>query len=791
MENIPSNNDSSSSLSTTIAPYIKRWPIILLSILFFGLLGYIYLRYSTSIYESQASILLNDTGDGGISELSALGDLGALGNNFNSLENEMEILRSRRLMKQVVTNLNLEVGYFGEGAIKTTELYGNTPFKIQVTYPDNQQEITPFQIFVKIDEQSTITYSFEENVPFKKIEFGENVSKNGVDLSFITNLNNGDNARSGGNFVVRVYDLETVTSKYSSKLVLQPAVQQGSVIDLSITDPIPNKASDILDQLVKVFNEDAILDKNFVAQNTLSFIDTRLQNVVGNLDSVELKKERFKTENNITDISTEAVINLESRNEFRNKETELRTQIAISSDLLSFVQTAGPQELLPVNLAFDNLSVNSSIGQYNEIVTRLRKAMQTATAANPIVEELETSRRNYRASVISSLQSYIQSLRRQISIVSSNENSVSSRISQVPGAERVTRDIERNQKIIESIYVYLLEKREEAAISLAVKSPKAKIIDSALAIRTPIFPNVYQVILGAVIAGLIVPLLLIYVSSLFYNKIENRNEITKKLKTLPFLGEIPKLDSNDAQVIVKNDRSILAESFRILRTNLQYKIDSFAFNTGAPVIIVTSSIKGEGKTFVAFNLAMTMANSGIKVLLIGGDIRNGQLQRYATGLSSTTPGVTEYLRNPSSTASEFLHISEENPNLHIMPAGTIPPNPAEIWMSKKVEDLFSFGKQNYDFVIVDSAPAMLVTDTLLISNNADLTLYITRANYTEKPLLDFIKDTVANNKLKNVSIVLNSVKMANFGYGNKYAYSYGVDKDTTWTKLLKSIGLKK
>jgi tyrosine-protein kinase Etk/Wzc len=792
MENITPTTSDNLNLKEFVAPYLQRWPWILLSILFFMGGSYLYLRYTTSIYKSESSILIKDTGDSGLSELSALGDLGGLGNNYNSLVNEVQILKSRRLMKKVVTSLNLEVGYFSEGAIKTSEVYKAAPFKIKVVYPATQEPIQPFKIWIKAADAFQFSYSFNPEVSFKSLKTGQNLSKNGVDLLFFPNLNLEKSIDKGVQlYAVQVYDLEDITRSYLNNLQLDSGIKNSSVINLSITDPIPSKATDILDELVVVYNEDAITDKNYIAKNTVDFIDARLQNVLLSLDSVELKKQRFKTDNQITNIAEEALIDLASQNQYRNRETELSTQIAIASDLLTFVQNTGSEEVLPVNLAFDDLSVNSSINKYNELVIRLRKALQTATVINPVVEELEVSRRNLKATVVSSLNTYIQTLNTQLKSVVGNENVVNFRIAEVPAAERITRDIERNQTIIESIYIYLLEKKEEAAISLAIKSPKAKIIDVGLASRSPLFPQTSQILLGSLIAGLLLPIGLIYIINLLYNKIENRKDVTRRLSSVPFLGEIPRLASGESDMITINDRSVLAESFRLLRTNLQYKIAALPNSEKTPIIIVTSSVKGEGKTFVSFNLAMTIANSGKKVLLIGGDIRNPQLHRYLAGGSKRLKGVTEFLVYPQYTAEEFIHSSDLNENLQIMLSGSIPPNPAELWMSERVEELLKYGKENFDTVIIDSAPAMLVTDTLLIGDKADITIYVTRANYTEKPLLDFVSDTVETGKLTNVGMVLNNVKTANFGYGNKYAYSYGVDKESIWIRFLKFMNIKK
>jgi tyrosine-protein kinase Etk/Wzc len=282
--------------------------------------------------------------------------------------------------------------------------------------------------------------------------------------------------------------------------------------------------------------------------------------------------------------------------------------------------------------------------------------------------------------------------------------------------------------------------------------------------------------------GLLLPGAAVYGRSIFYNKIESRTDIEKILPHVNILGEVPKLDKEGSDYIQLNDRSVLAESFRIIRTNLQYKLNAVNHDH-TKVVLVTSTVKGEGKTLVAFNLANTFSYSGKKVLLIGADIRNPQLHRYSATMSKRTPGVTEFLTDDHLKLQDLTITSSVNKNLDIILSGAIPPNPAELWMQDRTKTLFDEAKENYDLVIVDSAPTILVTDTLLINKYADVTAYITRANYTDTSLLEFVADTIKEGKLSNVAIVVNNVKLVNFGYGNKYGYAYGEEKKTLWSSF--------
>jgi capsular exopolysaccharide synthesis family protein len=356
----------------------------------------------------------------------------------------------------------------------------------------------------------------------------------------------------------------------------------------------------------------------------------------------------------------------------------------------------------------------------------------------------------------------------------------------VPGKERIYRDIERQQSIKEQLFIFLLQQREEALISLAANATKAKVVDNAYISTVPVAPKRLFIYVIAFVFGLLLPFIGIYLKNLFNNKIPNREDLERLLNNISILGEIPKLSKGTQDYITQNDRSIMAESFRIIRTNLQYfmrnKVESNADNK---TIFVTSSITNEGKTFVAYNLASTLSLTGKKVVLVGADIRNPQLHRYLANGDRSMKGLTEFIIDESIDIEDLCAKSDNHDNLDIILSGAIPPNPAELLLSERTKLFFSKLKTLYDYVIVDTAPSMVVTDTLLISANANLTLYVVRADYTEKRIVGFINETAIEKKLNNIAVILNGVNENNFGYGNKYGYVYGQERKSFFKRIFK------
>jgi tyrosine-protein kinase Etk/Wzc len=785
-----SETDPSDSLKDQVAPYLNKWPWFLISVMAFLLMGYGYLRYTTDTYKASAKILIKDTqgGGGGLSELSAFSDLDVLGNSFNTVENEMEILKSNKLIDQVVENLDLHIVYTKTGNIKSTDVYKNSSLKLTLldaaagyTLPKSVNLVLrpsgdqSFQIKLQ-DTDDFVTYSYGSE--FIMGDLSLLVVPNKASVSNLA-LEKPTEEKPWEELVISIHPIIRTTKAIQSDLDIVKIDKRGSVLELSFVDANREKATDVLNNLILVYNEDAVKDKNEVARNTSQFIEERLRDIQKDLDSVERGIQKFKTSENLTDLVTEAELNLEFSAGIGREVIETETQLKIAL-LLKDKFKGDVFALIPENIGLKDVNFEQSAAKYNVLVQEYLRYKENSTPKNPVLQRLGYDITSLREAILVSLNNVISSMSIQKESLTKELNRVSGKISDIPENERVNRDIERDRIVVEAVYLLLNQKKETTAISLAVTASKAKIVDYPLAPIVPISPKPRIVYLAMCILGLLVPGVFIYGVSIFYNKIVSRKDIEKYLPNINILGEVPKLDKDSNDYIQLNDRSVLAESFRILRTNLQYKLNAVSHDH-TKVVLVTSTVKGEGKTMVAVNLANTFSYSGKNVLLIGGDIRNPQLHRYFDKVSKRTRGVTDFLTDNHLKLKDLIIASSTNQSLDILLSGPIPPNPAELWMQDRTKTLFEEAKDLYDLVIVDSAPTILVTDTLLINKYADVTAYVTRANYTDTSLLQFVSDAVKDGKLKNVAVIVNNVKLANFGYGNKYGYAYGEEKRTLWS----------
>lgn len=586
--------------------------------------------------------------------------------------------------------------------------------------------------------------------------------------------------------IVEFSTVEDKVAQYQEAIQINLTNKNSSVIQLSLNHPVKNKAEDVLNELVTQYNRDAIEDKNLVSENTAKFIDERLRIISGELDSVEQGKVTFKTQNKLTDLMTESKLYLENASEFNKKQLEVGTQLALTNSMLEHISRDSRPGLLPVNLGFEDVALTQLTAEYNKLVIERNHLLKSATDKNPAVIAVDDQLAQLKTTIVSSLQNTRSSLNVALKDFNRQENLIEGRIAKAPGQEMEFRGIERQQTIKEALYLYLLQKREENSISLAVTAPKAKIVDYAYSSKHPISPKRKIVYLASLLLGLLIPFGLIYTKDLLDNKVNNRKDVERIVPNIPLVGELPRIGKSESEVIVSNDRTVLAEAFRILRTNIQYLFVNIETKGLGKSIFVTSSVKGEGKTFTSFNLALTLASTNNKVAIVGIDLRNPQLQRYLPD-TNTQRGVSNFLFDSKLTVKDITQISDMNANLAIITSGSIPPNPAELLMSKRIEVLVEELRQSYDYVIYDTAPLLLVTDTFLISKYADATIYVMRAGYTEQQLLEFIKDNSSQGKINNVALVLNDVSMANFGYGNKYGYTYGGEKETFIQRIKKAF----
>ena len=773
--------------------YLQRWPWFVGGLVLALACAFLYLRYTTPTYNTVATVIIKDEEGGGApSELSAFADMGMFsGMGTNSIENELGIFRSKRLITNVARELNLNIRYFEEGTVRTTELFANTPFRIQVLKFDvekYQQTATSEGIaplFFRIESDTTYSVENEEVEWTKQLNFGESFSLPYAEISVTPNfLAAGTSAEDLKETTIKVIfsTVDDAAAVYRERVQVNLTDKNSSLIELSLQDPVKEKAQQILDELIYQYNKEAIEDKNLVSRNTAQFIEERLQIITQELDSVETGKEQFKKENQLTDIQAESQLFIENASEFRNRQLEVETQLELVNTMIEYLKSDDGDGLLPSNLGFEEQGVVSIIQSYNQLVLERDRILAGSTERNPVIINLNNQISQIKANVLQSLNNLKTSLLIARDDLNAQEAQIEAQIAKVPSKEKEFRVILRQQDIKEALYLFLLQKREETSLSLAVTAPKAKIVDSAYSSREPVSPKPKIILLAALILGLVVPFLWIYVKQLLSNKLETRKDIEKLTQEISVIGEVPQLSRKETDIITKNDRSVLAESFRILYTNLQYLFVTSAEETKGKTILTTSTVKGEGKTFVSMNLAITIANTGKKVLLVGADIRNPQLQRYLPN-ADRSAGVTEFLVNKNLVVEDLIQSTDIHRNLSILLSGSIPPNPAELWRQGRTEELFARLKEQYDYVIIDSAPSLLVTDTFLINKYADITLYVVRAGVTQKKMVEFPVESMKSGKLHDVGFVLNDVEIANFGYGNKYGYAYDVDKPSFMERL--------
>jgi capsular exopolysaccharide synthesis family protein len=553
-----------------------------------------------------------------------------------------------------------------------------------------------------------------------------------------------------------------------------PLSKTSSVVELSIVDPVTKKAEIFLDNLVQIYNEDAVADKNFISENTSQFIANRLKLITEELDGVEQDVERFKKSNNLTDIESEAKLFIEGSSEYSNKAIEAEIQLNVVSSLLDYMKRSTNSDLLPTNIINGSSDASGLIVSYNQLILDRNRILKSATEVNPTVVKLDQEISSLKSNVYSSLARLQSNLNIQKRDLHSNENVLNSKIGKIPVQERQFRVIARQQKVKEELYLYLLQKREETAISLSATEPNARVIDAAKASKIPVAPKKNIIYLAALLLGLLVPFGVIYLMDLLDTKIKSRLDLDGKT-AIPFIGDVPTSDS-PSEIIKSESRTSSAEALRIIRTNLEFMVSKVADNQ-AKTIFLTSTFPKEGKTFVSVNLAATFALSGKRVLLIGMDIRNPKLDEY---LALPDYGVTNYLSSNDLKIEDLVVKQKGFENFYVLPAGIIPPNPAELLMSKKVDLFFNTLKAQYDYIIVDTAPVSLVTDTLLIAKHADCFIYVARANFLEKRMLSIPNGLFKERKLPNMCMLLNDTDSTK-GYG--YGYGYGVAvKKVSWYK---------
>lgn len=782
-------SNTSFDVKEVLNTYTAHAKWFVLSVLLALAIAYVYIRYATPKYAVQTQIqILEDKTSG--SELDVFQDIPILGGGKNKVEDELHIINSRSNFIEVVKELNLNTQIMVQGNIKETELYKNPPVNLSFIAPDSVLNRANLNFFITISSDTTFGYTEEEDKPVKIYAFGKNISTPIGDIVITPNVGVFENYKDK-RLRVSVKPIEDVAQGYRARVVVANPGEFSNIVTITLEDPIRDKAMDILNSLVRIYNQNAIEDKQIIADRTSNFINERIADIATDLSSVDQTAQDFKTEEGVTDIAAETSVNLNVGVANQQELANARNQLNMAASMQQLIEQQGSYEPLPTNILADP-SIASITDRYNQLVLERKRLLKSSNEKNPVIVNLDQQIAGLKSSLQSSVSTTINNLGLTVNSLSGQQARFNSKIYSSPAKERALRDITRQQQTTESLYLYLLQKREEAQISAASSSPKSKVIDKAYSpSKSPVSPKKSIIYLASFILGLFVPFSIIYAKELLDSKVHNMHTLEKIAENIPILGELPRLGKKDEKLVVKEDRSVLAESLRIIRTNLDYLIKTKASKAGrGNIIFVTSSVPGEGKTFLSTNLAMIAASANKKVILIGADIRNPKLYTFFTGGDidkMTKPsrnkdaGLTEYLYDNTIEIKDIVNPMLVHQNtIDVIYSGRIPPNPAELLMSSRIKDLLDEVGKDYDYVIVDTAPLMVVTDTLLISEYADHLLYVTRAGVTETKAVEYPIKLQEEGKIKGLSFIVNDVEASNLGYGGKYGYGYGKTQKKWW-----------
>ena len=778
--------------------YLIHWPWFVVSVIVCVALAWGYLRLTTPVYNISATVLIKDEKKGGganmSSELEKMGLNGFVSSSSN-IENEIEVLKSRTLAREVVSSLGLFVTYMDEDKFPNKELYRTSPVLVSLT----PQEADRLPQTMEIDMLLQPAGAMDVQVKVGKKEYRKHLEK----LPAVFPTDEGTVAFFANNDTLSSLRPESVTTErhitayinrpfavakgYAGSLLITPTSKATSVVTVSLKNSNTQRGKDYIDKLLEMYNINANNDKNEVAQRTGEFIDERIDIISKELGSTERDLENFKRSAGITDLTSEAQIALTGNAEYEKKRVENQTQINLVMDLKKYLQGSG-YEVLPANVGLQDAGVAGAIDRYNEMVAERKRLLRTSTESNPAIVNLTTSIRAMRSNIQTTLDATLKGLEITKADLIREASRYSRRISDAPTQERQFVSIARQQEIKSGLYLMLLQKREENAIVLAAIANNAKIIDEAQADSTPISPKRMTIYLAALVFGIGIPVGVIYLIGLTKFKIEGRADV-EKLTSLPVVGDIPLADEKTGAIAVfENQNNLMSETFRNVRTNLQFMLEN-----GKNVILVTSTVSGEGKSFISANLAISLSLLGKKVVIVGLDIRKPGLNKVFN-LPKKEYGITQFLTNSTVNLMDLVHHSDINKNLYILPGGTVPPNPTELLARDGLEKAVEILRKNFDYVILDTAPVGMVTDTLLIGRVADLSVYVCRADYTRKTELTLINELAENNKLPNLCIVINGLDLQKkkygyyygygkygkyYGYGKRYGYGYGYGEKHT------------
>ena len=771
MQTNPSSrkNDTGLNLVDLLAYFASKWKWFLLSVLVCGGIAWYHYARSPLVYFRSATVIIKDP-----SNKTSTTGLDRFDNIINKVNVANEILqfRSKKLMREVLQRLHADISYQLEDGLRSNELYNQSP--VLLSFPDALPE-QHFAFTVTLKEKKSLVLSDFTGIDVKSdftVEMYDTVTLSRGMRVVATPTNYYSDSWTGTPIRVAKLPMESMVNYYKSALGIQQEEEESSILTLALKDGSAARAEDILNTLINVYNEEAIKDKNQVAVNTADFINDRLIIIENELGGVESELETFKQRNRIVDIASSAGMYMSESQKYNTDALELETQLRLANFIKDYLtDPAKETDLIPSNTGIGDMNIESQINLYNTAKLKRDHLIDDSSANNPVVLELNNSLRAMKQNIIRAVDNMIVSLNVQRSDAQSREMRAQNRITSIPTKERKMLSIERQQKVKEALYLFLLNKREENALSQAMADNNARVIDGAEGGNSPISPNRNRILLLGLLVGLAIPSLACLGILFLDTRVHSRKDF-EDIVSVPYLGEIPqdkeagKLNEQESPFLLAKEQrdSTVSEAFRILRTNMAFMARK---DLPQQVIIFTSLNEGAGKTFISKNLGMSLVLAKKKVILIDMDIRRGTLSRQ---LHLHKTGLTNYLADATLSAEDII---QHQDGFDIIAAGAIAPNPAELLMDERLDNLVTELRRRYDYIVVDSVPVGIIADATISNRIADLTIFVARAGRLDRRQLPEIEQLYKENKLHNMALVLNGADLhRRYGYYGYYGYSY-------------------
>lgn len=771
MQTNPSSrkNDTGINLVDLLAYFASKWKWFLLSVLVCGGIAWYHYARSPLVYFRSATVIIKDP-----SNKTSTTGLDRFDNIINKVNVANEILqfRSKKLMREVLQRLHADISYKLEDGLRSNELYNQSP--VLLSFPDALPE-QHFAFTVTLKDKKSLVLSDFTGIDVKSdftVEMYDTVTLSRGMRVVATPTNYYNDSWTGTPIRVAKLPMESMVNYYKSALGIQQEEEESSILTLALKDGSAARAEDILNTLINVYNEEAIKDKNQVAVNTADFINDRLIIIENELGGVESELETFKQRNQIVDIASSAGMYMSESQKYNTDALELETQLRLANFIKDYLtDPAKETDLIPSNTGIGDMNIESQINLYNTAKLKRDHLIDDSSANNPVVLELNNSLRAMKQNIIRAVDNMIVSLNVQRSDAQSREMRAQNRITSIPTKERKMLSIERQQKVKEALYLFLLNKREENALSQAMADNNARVIDGAEGSNSPISPNRNRILLLGLLVGLAIPSLACLGILFLDTRVHSRKDF-EDIVSVPYLGEIPqdkeagKLNEQESPFLLAKEQrdSTVSEAFRILRTNMAFMARK---DLPQQVIIFTSLNEGAGKTFISKNLGMSLVLAKKKVILIDMDIRRGTLSRQFH-LHKT--GLTNYLADATLSAEDII---QHQDGFDIIAAGAIAPNPAELLMDERLDNLVTELRRRYDYIVVDSVPVGIIADATISNRIADLTIFVARAGRLDRRQLPEIEQLYKENKLHNMALVLNGADLhRRYGYYGYYGYSY-------------------